>query len=69
MKTFVQVTPKDVESLKAAAIKGPVSVAIEADLPIFQHYKGGIINSDQCGTKLDHGVLVVGFGSSDEGGD
>jgi len=41
----------------------PVSVAIEADKMVFQMYTGGIINSARCGTNLDHGVLVVGYGS------
>ena len=46
---------------------GPVSVAIEADTEVFQEYEGGIITSDECGTNLDHGVLVVGYGvESDE---
>jgi len=41
---------------------GPVSVAIEADQAVFQGYTGGIINSDDCGTQMDHAVLVVGYG-------
>jgi len=40
-----------------------VSVAIEADKAVFQSYKGGIITSTACGTTLDHGVLVVGYGT------
>jgi len=40
-----------------------VSVAIEADKSVFQHYTGGIITSSSCGTNLDHGVAAVGYGS------
>ena len=29
---------------------------------VFQHYKTGVFDSDACGTKLDHAVLVVGYG-------
>ena len=52
-------------ALKMAVSRGPVSVAIEADTVIFQEYSGGIINSDKCGTELDHGVLIVGYGEED----
>ena len=38
----------------------PVSVAIEADHRSFQLYAGGVYAADDCGTELDHGVLVVG---------
>jgi C1A family cysteine protease len=57
----------DVESnnqvaLKAAVSMGPVSIAIEADTAVFQSYSGGVITSDKCGTTLDHGVLIAGYG-------
>jgi cathepsin L len=48
--------------LQAAVALGPVSVAIEADTDVFQSYSSGIISSQDCGTNLDHGVLVVGYG-------
>merc|ERR1719336_1175288 len=51
-------------ALEAAVAQQPVSVAIEADRPVFQHYTGGVLTSDQCGENLDHGVLLVGYGSS-----
>jgi len=39
-----------------------VSVSVEADKAPFQHYTSGILNSKLCGTKLDHAVVVVGYG-------
>ncbi len=40
----------------------PVAVAIEADQRAFQLYTGGVFADPACGTQLDHGVLVVGYG-------
>lgn len=48
--------------LKEAVAKGPVSIAIEADTRIFQSYSSGVITGSSCGTNLDHGVLIVGYG-------
>merc|ERR1712187_889235 len=49
-------------ALEAAVAQQPVSVAIEADQPVFQHYQSGILTDDACGSNLDHGVLAVGYG-------
>ncbi len=57
------VKPNDQISLKAAVAMQPVAVAIEADTRYFQSYSGGILTSSSCGTNLDHGVLVVGYGT------
>lgn len=57
------VTPNDQVSLKGAVAQQPVSVAIDADTRYFQSYKSGILTDASCGTKLDHGVLAVGYGS------
>ena len=35
----------------------------EADKSAFQLYSGGILDNSACGTNLDHGVLVVGYGT------
>jgi C1A family cysteine protease len=57
------VPSKDESALKAAVSKQPVSVAIEADKSAFQLYAGGVLDNSACGTNLDHGVLVVGYGT------
>jgi len=56
------VKPNDQISLKGAVAQQPVAVAIEADTRYFQSYSGGVLDSPSCGTSLDHGVLIVGYG-------
>ena len=62
----VDVKPNNELSLLLAVQQTPVSVAIEADSRIFQFYKSGIITDSNCGTTLDHGVLIVGFSRDDD---
>jgi C1A family cysteine protease len=57
------VPARNEDALKAAVSKHPVSVAIEADKSAFQLYRSGVLDSSSCGTNLDHGVLVVGYGT------
>eukprot|EP00040_Diaphanoeca_grandis_P013980 m.70690 g.70690 ORF g.70690 m.70690 type:complete len:438 (-) comp24260_c0_seq4:207-1520(-) len=57
---FANVVADNEQQLAAAVALQPVSVAIEADQATFQHYRSGVI-SDNCGTQLNHAVLVVGF--------
>jgi cathepsin L len=66
---FDEKNPNDDTALMAALQKGPVSIAIEADQPIFQMYTSGVISGPSCGTQLDHGVLLVGYGTDAKLGD
>jgi len=60
---FTDVPTGDEDALKSAVAQQPVSVAIEADKSVFQLYASGVLDSTACGTQLDHGVLVVGYGT------
>jgi len=59
---FVDVPPSSDTDMMSAVSMRPVSVAIEADQREFQLYESGVFIGE-CGTNLDHGVLVVGYGS------
>jgi len=54
-------------SLGDYLVKGPISVAIEADQAIFQFYTSGVLDGN-CGRNLDHGVTLVGFNSDSSTG-
>jgi len=63
--SYTEVQPTE-PALRDAVAKQPVSVAIEADQRAFQFYQEGVLEAE-CGDKLDHGVLVVGYGATEDG--
>ena len=62
VSSYTDVSRDDSTALEDAVAEGCVSVAIEADQFAFQFYSGGVLTGS-CGTSLDHGVLVVGYGT------
>jgi len=61
--SYADVKKNSPSQLKAAVAEGPVSIALDAAGLAFQLYFGGIVRF-ACGTSLDHGVLIAGYGSS-----
>jgi cathepsin L len=60
--SYTDVPIKSDSAMMQALTQQPVSVAIEADQKAFQLYKSGVFTGE-CGVNLDHGVLVVGYGT------
>ena len=62
ISTTVSVSANSDNAMMTALAQQPVSVAIEADQSSFQLYKSGVFTGT-CGTDLDHGVLLIGYGT------
>eukprot|EP00592_Proboscia_alata_P014308 CAMPEP_0194392756 /NCGR_PEP_ID=MMETSP0174-20130528/122918_1 /TAXON_ID=216777 /ORGANISM="Proboscia alata, Strain PI-D3" /LENGTH=361 /DNA_ID=CAMNT_0039188363 /DNA_START=74 /DNA_END=1159 /DNA_ORIENTATION=+ len=64
VSNFVDVEPDD-RALRTALAKQPISVAIESHQQVFQFYSTGVFDSNLCGSDVDHGVTMVGYGTED----
>uniref|UniRef100_A0A8V5GXQ2 Uncharacterized protein n=1 Tax=Melopsittacus undulatus TaxID=13146 RepID=A0A8V5GXQ2_MELUD len=53
---------------QAVAAVGPVSVAVDASSFQFHFYKSGIFSSVSCSQRVNHGMLAVGYGTSQDRG-
>lgn len=61
VSNYFNVRIDDVASMKAAVAQQPVSVSLDAG-HLFMYYTSGVLDTTKCGTRLDHAVLVVGYG-------
>ncbi|KAJ7546186.1 hypothetical protein O6H91_08G029200 [Diphasiastrum complanatum] len=59
---YKEVAANSDNALLQAVANQPVSVAIEAAGSAFQLYAGGVFTGS-CGTQVNHGVLIVGYGT------
>jgi len=57
-----------VDDMKARVMQQPLSIALDAGKAAFQYYDSGVVTeADNCGTTLNHAVVIVGY--TDEDGD
>ncbi|KAL3512647.1 hypothetical protein ACH5RR_025364 [Cinchona calisaya] len=63
---YEDVPANDEDALLKAVTNQPVSVAIDAGGSGFQFYSEGVFSGD-CGKELDHGVAIVGYGTTLDG--
>jgi len=60
---YADVPANDENALMSALVNQPISVAVEADTSVFQFYKSGVLDNKGCGTNLDHGITLTGWGT------
>lgn len=74
LKGYDWVNSSDYHQLEQAVSEGPIVVAIAAENDAVRFYKPGTVIESNCttaddSTSVDHAVLLVGFGTEDNGVD
>jgi hypothetical protein len=63
ISSYKDVAHNNPTALQTAVVQQPISIAVEADQSAWQLYKSGTVTGN-CGTNLDHAVLIVGYNTS-----
>ena len=54
--------------MAAALTMQPILVQVKADLPSFEMYISGVYDDSDCtSVGIDHSMLLIGYGTTDEG--
>ena len=68
MSNFFDISQDELALTEASEKIGPISVAMDAGYSSFRFYKSGVYYEPQCSTtRLNHGVLVIGYGTLEDG--
>lgn len=68
MTSFADVSQDELSLVEASQKIGPISVAMDAGWITFRFYKSGVYYEPRCSTtRLNHGVLVIGYGTQEDG--
>jgi len=59
-----RVQNKSHSAMMSSIAKGPTCIGVNAGSRYFQNYDSGILNTDRCGTRQDHAITAVGYGSN-----
>jgi cathepsin K len=65
INNFQYVTANDEQQLLQAVVQQPVSASIAVGEEFYQYREG--VYSGTCGTSLNHGVTIIGYGITEEG--
>jgi len=65
IREFIDIPEKNLFGLLSASSRQIVTVGVQADTMSFQFYKSGIYDDLDCGTELNHGMALVGYGNED----
>ncbi|XP_011621791.1 zingipain-1 [Amborella trichopoda] len=66
IKGYRYIPPNNENALLKAVANHPVAVSIDAGSKAFGFYSEGVFTGE-CGTNLDHEVLIVGYGITEDG--
>jgi C1A family cysteine protease len=70
IEDYVEVeTGNETLLMQALAHVGPLAIAVDASSDTFQNYHGGVYNDPACSTKINHAVVLVGYGIDHIGGE
>lgn len=58
---YTELPPNNESEMLKAASKQPLAVTVDTSCDAFRFYSSGILSQD-CGTKLNHSVTIVGYG-------